>query len=265
MKLCGIGAGVVAGTLAAYLLGRQSARIAASKPETTVRSLGISKVKTFFWGSDAFEMSALPPCFAFGTVTTAAAIALTTPSGPLASLELARGPVLASLLWIWGFFNCIGSQLKAKMGGGDEQAQKIGERSLMNTLEQGVPFLSLLWMTAGCVDAALATSLGVLYASLRMFYPLAYSFYGGFAMPCEMITMPNYMVLHVYAVALLVFGLGGGSLFSLPYLGQRFVMWCPAIFVGNLLCMLVGWDNPVGAAAGAANIAWNGPAVPCKA
>ena len=67
------------------------------------------------------------------------------------------------------------------------------------------------------------------------------------------------MVVHVYAVALLVFGLGGGSIFSLPYLGQRFLLWCPAIFAGNLLCIFFGWDYPAGAAAGAANIAWNGP------
>ena len=66
MQLCGIGAGVVAGTLSAYLLGRQSAKIAASKPETTARALGTSQVKEFFWGSDPFHMSALPPCFAVG-------------------------------------------------------------------------------------------------------------------------------------------------------------------------------------------------------
>merc|ERR1719198_344403 len=101
----------------------------------------------------------------------------------------------------------------------------------------------MLWMTAACVDSAIATSLGVVYSAARMFYSLSYAYYGGFSMPVELITQPNYVVLHTYAAALLCFGLGGGSIFSL--LGQYFLLWFPATFVLNLLGLFMVWNYPV--------------------
>jgi len=259
MLLMGIGAGIIGtGALAAYLR-RKSQALAASKPATVERTVGVSQVASFFWGTEPFMLSKLPACFLFGAVSVAATVVLTKPSGPMNSLELAKGPVAATLLWVWGLFNCVSGQLKVKMGGGDEQAAKVAERSLYNTLEQGMAFLPLLWMNAACVDAAMATSLGLHYAFFRMCYPLAYTFYGGFAMPCEMVTQPNYTVIHLMAVSLTWFVCGGGSLFAPamePLMG--FLFWCPALLVGTVIMSLL-WDVPVGAAAGQCNLAWNGP------
>lgn len=150
----------------------------------------------------------------------------------------------------------ISSQLKAKFGGND-QAGKVAERSLYNTLEQGVPFISLLWMCAACVDAAMATSIGFVYSSMRMFYGLAYSYYGGFSMCVELITQPNYTCIHVLAAAVLSFALGGPSIFELPYLGQNFLLWLPVALVGNVVCMFLVWDYPAGGFAGTLNLAYN--------
>ena len=222
-SLC-IGAGVLASGLVATYLSRKICKAQLAAPAaTTERTLGQSQVATFPWGSDSFAFSYLPHCIAVGAAATAAAIALTSPSGPMTCLDHARGPVLVTLYWVWGFFNSIKSQIMVKSRcGGNEQACKVAERSMMNTLEQGVPFLALFWMTAACVDAAIATSCGFVYCAFRMFYGLSYSYYGGFSMLVEVVTQPNYTVLHVFAGALASFGLGGGSVFALPYLGTNF-------------------------------------------
>lgn len=256
--LLAIGAGVACGTLLASYLARRGAALAATAEKIEPpRSLGNSQQASFFWGPDVFMVSAMGPVFAVSTVATVLPVALTTLSGPITSLDMCRGPVLVTLLWIWGFFNAVSHQVKVKLGGGDEQASRVAERSLYNTLEQGVLFLPLLWMTAACVDSAMATSLGLAYSVVRMFYPIAYTYYGGFSMACEMITQPNYAVLHTMIAALVRFGLGGGSLFAIPGLGQAFYLWAPIIFVCHLLFLFVGWDYPIGAAAGKLNLAWN--------
>jgi len=250
------GAGVVASGLIASYLARKVA--AAPTPTLVERPAPISQVATFPWGgTDPFTMKLLPHCFALGAATTAAAIALTVPSGPMNTLELARGPVLITLYWVWGFYNCLASQVKMKMGGGTERAAKVAERSMMNTLEQGVPFLTLLWATAGCVDAALATSCGFTYCLFRSFYGFAYSYFGGFSMLVEAVTQPNYCVIHFFAAQLLCFGCGGGSLLTLPYIGQNFLAWFALLFVGNGFALFVGWDFPAGAASAVCNLAYN--------
>ena len=284
------GAGVVASGLIASYLARKVA--AAPTPTLVERPAPISQVATFPWGgTEPFTMKLLPHCFALGAATTAAAIALTVPSGPMNTLELARGPVLITLYWVWGFYNCLASQVKMKMGGGTERAAKVAERSMMNTLEQGVPFLTLLWATAGCVDAALATSCGFTCAPkfhsqtttpstlhpppsprapsapsrldpvtdclFRSFYGFAYSYFGGFSMLVEAVTQPNYCVIHLFAAQLLCFGCGGGSLLTLPYIGQNFLAWFALLFVGNGFALFVGWDFPAGAASAVCNLAYN--------
>ena len=157
-----VGAGMVAvGALAAYLR-RRGVALAAQKPAMVERTLGISQLRTFPWGKEPLHLPMFPFCMAIGAASVAAAIALTTPSGPMNSLDLARGPVAVSLMWVWAYYNHIGSQLKVKLAEppANEQAAKIAERSLYNTIEQGIPFLLLLGLTAACVDSAMATSCG---------------------------------------------------------------------------------------------------------
>ena len=171
LALC-VGAGAAIASGIAYYVAQKGVAFANTNPARVKEpSLAMSPLAAFPWGNEAFTMQLIPPIMAFGSVVTAAAIAFTTPSGPITSLELARGPVLATMLWVWGIFNCVSAQLKVKMGGGDEQAKRVAERSLYNTLEQGLPFLTCLWMSAACVDAAIATSVGVVYAAFRMCAP----------------------------------------------------------------------------------------------
>jgi len=254
-----IGAGSVAVSAAVMYLARRGVAYAQTKPALTTetRSVGVSKLARFPYGSNLpFDMALMPHCLGIAAVAVAGAIALTTPSGPITSNELARGPALVTLMWVWGYFNHIKAQIVAK-NGCNEQGSKVAERSLYNTLEQGVPFLALLWVTSVCVDAAMATSLGFVYCALRMFYGFAYAYYGGFSMCVEAITMPNYMVLSVYSGALLSFGLGFPSVFDMPVIGQSFLLWMPVLLVGHVFVVFVMWDYPLGKATSMLNLAYN--------
>lgn len=142
-----------------------------------------------------------------------------------------------------------------KFGGGNEQATKVTERSLYNTIEQGLPFLSLLWMMAACVDGGLATSCGAVYVAFRMFYPLAYSYYGGFSMLCELITQPNYIVINFFIANLTCFGVGGSSL--LAYTGSNFFVWLVLNFAGAAFCFKTIWSYPVGSLSAKYNLSYN--------
>jgi len=253
MMQAALGAGILAsGFLAAYF-SRRGALLAAQKPELVERSLGTSQLRRFPWGGEAFEMKLLPLCLLTGSLSLASAVALTAPSGPLSSLELARGPVLVSLFWVWGFFNCVGAQVLSKSAGA--QAARVAERALYNTLEQGLPFLSLLWMSAACVDASLASSCGFVYCFFRMFYGFAYSYYGGFSMLCELVTAPNYTVISTYLCWLAYFGFTGGSIFDV--VGHSFFVWVPLSLVSSLVFLVVLWNYPAGKAAAEVNLAWN--------
>jgi hypothetical protein len=64
MLLMGIGAGIIGtGALAAYLR-RKSQALAASKPATVERTVGVSQVASFFWGTEPFMLSKVHPALA---------------------------------------------------------------------------------------------------------------------------------------------------------------------------------------------------------
>eukprot|EP00966_Prymnesium_polylepis_P007561 173494-Prymnesium_polylepis.1 len=157
--------------------------------------MGPAMLKTRFpWGDKPFEMRLVPYILVLGSLLTAAAICLPSITGPSVT---AGGPVLVTLGWLHTHYNALGAQVKVKMAGpaADEQATKIAERSVYNGLEQGVPFLVLVWLHAALVDAATATSVGGSYVGLRLLYPAAYAYYGEFSMLCELVTLPNYCAL----------------------------------------------------------------------
>ena len=123
-SLC-VGAGVLAGgALTWYLrrkpIGQETSTKPARKPAALrVRGggasapLGVSRCESFPWGKEAFSMPLMPVCMAMGAAAVAAVISLTTPTGPIISLHMARGPVLVTLTWVIGYFNAIGAQVRA--------------------------------------------------------------------------------------------------------------------------------------------------------
>jgi len=214
----------------------------------------------FFWGDEAFSMKLLPGCILLGAFLTAACISLPTPSGP--SLT-AKSPVAATLLWSIGYYQLIGAQVLVKQNPSKTaQASTVAERSFMNTMEQGIPFLVLMWLHAGLVDGSIAGWLGISYAGVRMLYGVAYSYYGEFSMLCELVTQPNYQVIFFYQVSLLCW-LFDTSL--LDTVGQGYLTWAGLTFIGSFVNMFVLWMLPFGMLSAKLNLAtnsaeaWTGP------
>merc|ERR1712159_82652 len=111
------------------------------------------------------------------------------------------GVILVTLGWIWSYWNMTGSQVALKLvfKTDNAQAHRVAERSLMNTLEQGIVFLTLLWLHALFVDVATTVSMGTFYVILRALYPVFYSFYGHFTVLAELSTAPNYYAIWYFA------------------------------------------------------------------
>jgi len=156
----------------------------------------MTKSTKYPWGNEAMPMSMLPLCILFGAIINGLLLTFTPATG---ASESFRGPVLVTLLWIHTYYNMIGAQIAIKM---DDKVKELSEeiitqinavkdRSLMNTLEQGLPFLVLLWLMTVFVDSGLATSLGASYVIFRFFYGIAYAYFGHFTILVEIITQPS--------------------------------------------------------------------------
>jgi len=228
-----------------------------------LRGGGEKKTK-FPWGDNSFEPKVLPYCLLWGGLLVATAVTVTPLSGPNTS---PKGPIAITLLWLWAYYQCIGAQIavgtsaaktaaQAVTDGKDHgQAQKVAERCTMNTLEQGVPFLTTMWLMATYVDTAMATSIGGVYIFLRTLFPIAYSYYGEFSMLQEFITVPNYMCVHHFIANLLAFILGYPPLAQV--VGQNFLMWLVGTIVYQIICLQILWNYPMSAVAVKLNVAAN--------
>merc|ERR1711998_477529 len=133
-------------------------------------------------------------------------------------------------------------------------ASTVAERSFMNQLEQGIPFLVLMWLNAGLVEANISGSLGIGYTIFRMLYGVAFSYYGEFSMLCEFITQPNYQVIFYFQVSLLCWLL---DVSLLDTFGQSYPVWVGLLFVGNFVFEFVLWFVPFGLVAANLNLAVN--------
>ncbi len=141
----------------------------------------------YWWGEEPFEISAIPMCIVFGAVVNTLALIGS------ASIKLdERALVGIIMVFIWGYFNIIGTQITVKMTGTTaglneefhSQANRVAERSLLNTIEQAIPFFLMLGLMAIYTKDGInvATWLGIAYIPLRMMYGYGYSYHGQFTM-----------------------------------------------------------------------------------
>lgn len=135
----------------------QQHHIAGNKPPKSSKRL-----LPYCWGEVAFPVCALPAAWAL-SATLLTLVHLSAPtSGPAIdqgmTLQAVRGTVLVTVAQLLVFYNAIGGQTSIKMVYGNlgARAENIATRTMMNTLEQQLPFLVLLWLHAAYVDAAYA-------------------------------------------------------------------------------------------------------------
>ena len=220
-----------------------------------LRVRGGASATKFPWGDTAFHWPLLPWAMGFGATLMATAIALTTSSASLTTGGDVRGPIMVTLLFTHGLFQAIKAQISVNFGGGNAQAKHVAERSLYNSMEQGLPFLLLMWMTAAFVDAALATSIGMVFAIPRYFYPLAYGWFGQWTMPIAFISQPTYQAQSFLWLTLFAHCFG----FSLlAVVGQNFFVWFCICFGFNRFVLYdYFWQYPFAKWAAEFNLAAN--------
>ena len=208
----------------------------------------------YVWGDEPFDLNYIPLCILFGALLNSFALELGRYSS---SAQDYRGVICVTLAWLHGYYNTVSAQINVKMNGSvmglddakQMQALKVAERSLYNTLEQGVPFLIMLWLAAVFIDnTSIALYLGWAYVLPRMLYPLAYSYHGHFSMWCELITQPNYQTLFYFKTTLLFHALNMGEL-EKYWPQDPNASFCASVaffFVGGILDQLVCWSWPAG-------------------
>lgn len=200
------------------------------------------------WGDDSFPLPVFfLACLAGGGLIGALVVTV-VPSGVPgiesgASLEAMRLCVLATLAWLGVYYNALGSQLTLKelFKNRNGPAFDLSTRIVYNQLEQAFGFFALMWLHGLYVDAPQAGALGLLYATLRMLYQFAYSYFGHFTVALEFCTQPCYGILYLYSFSLLAKTLTGTTLVSM--LGFALI---PFLSLYTFAAMMAFWGLPSG-------------------
>merc|ERR1719162_1619180 len=134
-------------------------------------------------------------------------LAFTGPEGAVgnefpASADL-HGIVVISCAWVVMWYTFLGNQVGVRFTEGlpaeiSESAANIANRAVANTLEQAIPFLTLMWLEALFVNARTAQILGWIYVAARFLYPVFYGFYGAFTNAVEVSVQPGYIIIFYY-------------------------------------------------------------------
>lgn len=111
--------------------------------------------------------------------------------------------VTCAYIVVWYIF--LGNQVSIRFNDGisgevKDKAKKIADVAVANTMEQGIPFLVLLWAEAVFVNPLTAQRLGWIYVIFRYFYPIFFGWYGQFTAAVEASTQPNYIVIMYFLV-----------------------------------------------------------------
>merc|ERR1712196_462742 len=97
---------------------------------------------------------------------------------PKQLMPLATATAVFWLVW----YSLLGNQLGAKSETApedqQEQARYIADRGVINTTEQMLPFLVLVWLNAVFVNPYTAAALAWIFVVCRFVYPMAYGMFG---------------------------------------------------------------------------------------
>ena len=202
------------------------------------------------WGDKETTLPGLVAAIWAGAVGVGGAVAALGPRERRGlGLEEARGTVFVTLAFLLVLYNAMGVQvyLKILYGNRRPEAKHIADRMVGNTLEQAIPFLSLLWLHTAYVDTREAVVLGTVYVVFRLLYQLAYGLYGTFTVLNEVCTSPCYAVLLFFAVEV------ARAAAAAPGAGPPGRVWEPTgldvlvVYPSALvLFMTVGWLLPSG-------------------
>jgi hypothetical protein len=142
----------------------------------------------FPWGDQAFVMSSAFFGLFLGVAVVGAVLLMCGPDGATDNifpsvLEL-QPLALASAVWVVMWYTLLGNQIGVKMVAKEhdaeavKQAIHIADRGVINTLEQSIPFLMLVWLHAIFVNPRTSAALAWVFVACRFLYPITYGMYG---------------------------------------------------------------------------------------
>lgn len=129
-------------------------------------------------------------------------------AGFQASPSNLSGTIIVTCVYCIMFYIFLGHQVQVKFAPKltddvREQAKLIADRAVINTQEQMVPFLVLLWLEALFVNFHVAQTLGAIYVFFRFLYPVMWALYGTFNTAVELSVQPNYQIVFYFMVCIL--------------------------------------------------------------
>jgi len=173
------------------------------------------------WGDQAFSM---PGMMVFVVVSGLLIGGLLGKAGPSAAVgdefptvSSLRGVALVTCAFVGSWYIFLGNQVGVKFTQGlsadvAAQAAMIADRGVYNALEQGFPFLALLWLHALFVNPETARLLGWVWVCARFLYPITYGMYGVFNLAVEFAMQPNYVINFYFLLAVVHKCWGGEDL-----------------------------------------------------
>jgi len=162
------------------------------------------------WGDEVFSLNVMMAFLIVSGILVGGLLGYRGPSAavgdafPAATALNGVALVTCAFMFMWYIF--LGHQVGIKFTEGlteDVQAQAkfIADRSVINTMEQALPFLSLLWLEALFVNPETACVLGWIYVITRFLYPITYGMYGQFNTAVELSTSPNYVIIFYFLIS----------------------------------------------------------------
>merc|ERR1712194_835792 len=150
--------------------------------------------------------SSLPFCMLISAVVIGGTLIGTGPGGVVNGFPFAEdlhGVVGVTLGWICMWYTFLGNQIAFKFADMDENQRQtaafIADRSVINTMEQCIPFFLVLWLHAFFVNPRTSAVLGLVYVVTRYLYPVCYGLYGSFSNMVEISAQMNYaIVMYLY-------------------------------------------------------------------
>lgn len=177
----------------------------------------------FPWGGQAFEICSVVVGVVLGTALVGIALVITGPGGSTGDqfpgIADLRSLAVVTGVWVIVWYTLLGNQVAVRFVEGKPKeeaaaAAHIALRAVVNSLEQSLPFLVLIWLHAIFVNPRTSVPLAWIFVVCRFFYPFAYGMYGQMSSAVEIPQQICYVDIYYLLYALLYKCCSGNDLHS---------------------------------------------------
>jgi len=143
------------------------------------------------------------------------------------------------VVWYIMLGNQVGTRFAQQPPKNAAECKDIADRCVGNIIEQGVPFLGLLWLQAMFINPLTAKVLGAIYVVTRYLYPIMFGINGEFNLTLiSFSTQPGYIINFYFLVtAFYKFATGGADLHTEVHKTSPWLM-IPVMIACGLACVV---------------------------